>query len=59
MKPQQRRLTAGLLVDARLSYRLKASLALVSHATLVQHVFTDDFLGATGGVYSVGLGLTF
>ncbi|HEU4995111.1 MAG TPA: hypothetical protein VFT29_09825 [Gemmatimonadaceae bacterium] len=46
---------AGMLVGTTVTYRLSPSLRAMSRLALVQHIFTDDFLGASGGLTVLGV----
>ena len=50
---------AGLIVDAAARYRVGERVSLASRVGLVQHVFTDDLIGNSGGLASLGVALTW
>jgi len=50
---------AGLIFDAAARYRVGKHLSLASRGGLVQHVFTDDLIGNSGGLVSLGLAFTW
>ena len=45
---------AAVMPEIRLTYHVTRALAVTTGAAAVQHVFTDDFLGATGSLLSLG-----
>jgi hypothetical protein len=48
---------AGLILDARALYQISGPVAIAARAAMIQHVFTDDMLGGTGGLLSIGVAL--
>ena len=50
---------AGLIFDAAARYHVGEWVSLASRVGLVQHVFTDDLIGSTGALASLGVALTW
>lgn len=45
---------AVVIPEIRLTYHVTRALAVTTGAAAIQHVFTDDFFGATGSLVSLG-----
>lgn len=45
---------AALIPSLRAAYRVAGPLAVSARAAVVQHVFTDDLVGGTGGLLALG-----
>src|SRR5262249_2879507 len=50
---------AGLIMDTAGQYRIGEHVSLASRVGLVQHVFTDDLIGNSGALASLGLALSW
>jgi hypothetical protein len=50
---------AGLIIDGAARYRIRERLSLASRMGLVQHVFTDDLIGPSGALVSLGLAFSW
>jgi len=46
---------AGLIIDGAARYRVGEHVSLASRVGLVQHVFTDDLIGDSGALASLGV----
>jgi hypothetical protein len=52
-------LKAGAILGAHAIYHASEAIAVITRAAMVQHVFTDNLIGPTGGLFSIGAGVSW